>query len=216
MKLRKRALPKRALATGGALLLGLVLVLVSQGSPVLADLQDTPVAPTVTGTPAGITALVLQVDEPQINVRSGPNTLCASYGFVLPGETVTVQGRSTAGDWILIDYVGAPQGSGWVFSRYLQIKPGGLTIPVVNVDANRPCPESMPTPTVDPTLAAQFITTPIPTRLPTFTPAAPLQVPTYATAGGSSAGGWVPMGLVIVVIAGIGLLLWIFSLLSPR
>lgn len=215
MKRCPRLLLKPALGAGSALLLGLALVLAGRGSPALANLQDATALPTVTGTPAGVTALVLQVDEPQINVRSGPNTLCASYGFVLPGETVTVKGRSTAGDWILIDYVGSPQGAGWVFSRYLQIKPGGLTVPVVNVDPNRPCPESMPTPTVDPTLAAQFITTPIPTRLPTFTPAAPLQIPTYTAGGGNSSGGWVPMGLVIAVIAGIGLLLWIFSLLSP-
>lgn len=62
-----------------------------------------------------------------------------------------------------------------------------------------PTPTPLYTTTIDPTLAAQFVMTPVPTNLPTFTPAQPLVIPTFTDAPGTSAIGGVPMGLVILI-----------------
>ena len=79
-----------------------------------------------------------------------------------------------------------------------------------------PTPTPLLTQTINPTLAAQFITTPNPTRLPTFTPSDPLVIPTYQDISRASILGGIPMGLVILVIGGLGGLLAIFSVIKNR
>jgi hypothetical protein len=64
------------------------------------------------------------------------------------------------------------------------------------------------TATIDPTLAAQFNLNPItPTRPPTFTPAPPVIMPTFASSGASSGTGFPPilliLGLMVVGIFGL-------------
>jgi len=173
--------------------------------------QPTVAIPTVTGTPGGVTATVLLDQEDSVNVRSGPGVFFDKVGVLLPGQTVTVEGRSAGGDWIMIDYPGAPGNYGWVYSPVVVLSPGEL--PIIE-------PPSTPTPaitqTINPTLAAQFITTPNPTRMPTFTPGERLVVPEYSDSFNTSFLGGIPMGLIIIILAGTGALFALFSFIRTR
>jgi len=173
--------------------------------------QPTVAIPTVTGTPEGVTATVLLDQEDPVNVRSGPGVFFDKVGVLLPGQKVAVTGRSAGGDWVMVDYPGAPGNYGWVYSPIIYISPGEL--PIIE-------PPSTPTPevteTINPTFAAQFITTPNPTRMPTYTPVDPLVIPTYTDSYSTSFLGGIPMGLVIIILAGLGGLLVLFSFISSR
>ena len=72
------------------------------------------------------------------------------------------------------------------------------------------------TQTINSTLAAQFITTPIPTRLATYTPAESLIVPTYVDVSRTTLLGSIPMGLVILIIGGIGAILAVISVIREN
>ncbi|HET9908180.1 MAG TPA: hypothetical protein VFQ23_16130, partial [Anaerolineales bacterium] len=64
--------------------------------------------------------------------------------------------------------------------------------------------------TVDLTLAAEFIVQPTQTRIPTFTPPPPLEVPQFNEAGNSSQPSGTALGILIlllVIIGGVGLAL---------
>jgi uncharacterized protein YraI len=173
--------------------------------------QPTIAIPTVTGTPKGVTATVLLNQEESINVRSGPGVFFDKVGVLLPGQEAAVRGRSAGGDWVMIDYPGGPNNFGWIYAPVVQISPGEL--PIIE-------PPSTPTPlltqTINPTLAAQFISTPNPTRLATYTPSDPLIIPTYQDISRTSVLGGIPMGLIILIIGGIGGLLAIFSVIKNR
>ena len=191
----------------------LALGLLTRGTrPVNAQIPTGSIA-TVTGTPLGVMATVKAgLNEATVNVRSGPHALYyPKIGVLMEGQTVPALGRSSGSDWILVSYAGVPSGQGWVFSKYVDLSPGNL--PVVQ-------PPSSPTPevtqTIDPTLAAQFIITAAPTRLPTFTPPPPLTVPTFAASGSGQVLSGVPMGLVILVLFSVGILLGIFSFIQRR
>ena len=172
--------------------------------------QPTIALPTVTGTPAGVMVIV-NLDQPDpINVRSGPNVLNDKIGVLLPGQKAPALGKSAGGDWILIQYPGVPGGQGWVYAPVVSLTPGDLQI-----IEPPPTPTGAVTQTIDPTLAAQFIQTPIPTRLATFTPAAPLVIPTYTDYSGSTSGA-IPIGLVILILIGIGALIGLFTIFQGR
>ena len=172
--------------------------------------QPTIALPTVTGTPAGVMVIV-NLDQPDpINVRSGPGVLYNQIGLLQPGQKAPALGKSAGGDWILIQYPGVPGGQGWVYAPVVSLTPGDLQI-----IEPPPTPTVAVTQTIDPTLAAQFIQTPIPTRLATFSPAAPLVIPTYTDYSGSTSGA-VPMGLVILILMGIGALIGLFTIFQGR
>ncbi|OJX41473.1 MAG: hypothetical protein BGO78_01730 [Chloroflexi bacterium 44-23] len=167
--------------------------------------------PTVTGTATGPMVTVRpSQNEPSVNVRSGPNRLYSKVGVLLVGQMVEAVGISPGGEWIQILYPGAPGGKAWVFSLYLT-DPGPL--PVLEPPAS---PTPLYTATIDPTLAAQFVVTEQPTRLPTFTEAAPIVIPTFESQAPNQVAGGVPMGLVIVVLGIIGILLALFSIFYVR
>lgn len=182
----------------------------SNANPVAAQ-QPTVAVPTVTGTPSGITAIVRLDQEENPNVRSGPGVFYPKIGVLLPGQSAPAKGKSVGGDWILIEYPGVSGGEGWVYSAYVQLTPGELAI-------IEPPPTPLPqqTQTIDPTLAAQFITSPNPTRLPTFTPAAPVTVPTYKDESDNLAPGGIPMGLIILAIGGLGILIGLWAIIQHR
>lgn len=167
--------------------------------------------PTVTGTATGPLVTVRpSQNETSINVRSGPNVLYAKVGVLLVGQTVEAVGISPGGEWIQILYPGIPGGKAWVFAIYVT-DPGPL--PVLE-------PPSSPTPqytaTIDPTLAAQFVITEQPTRLPTFTESAPIVIPTFEAQANNQLPGGVPVGLIIVVLGVVGILLALFSVFYSR
>lgn len=168
--------------------------------------------PTVTGTPIGVIITVRpSQNEDFINVRSGPSTLYPSVGVLLVGQTAPALGRSPGGEWIQIEYPGVAGGKGWVFSVLVSLSPGVL--PVVE-----PPPTVTPqfTATIDPTLAAQFVVTQQPTRLPTYTEPAPLTIPTYVETTPNQLPGGIPMGMIIVILGVTGILLTLFSFIRAR
>jgi Bacterial SH3 domain len=174
--------------------------------------QPTGSIPTVTGTPLGPTATIKLGMDQNINVRSYPSSLDSladQIGVILPGQVVNVKGKTIAGDWLLIEYPGVPNGEGWVWSSYMDVKGGSL--PIVEMP---PTPAPRVTSTIDPTLAAQFVITPNSTSLPTFTQPAPLTVPTYST--GASSSGKIPIGLVIIVLIGLGAVVGLLSVFQSR
>lgn len=173
--------------------------------------QPTGEIPTVTSTPRGPFVIVnpLTATDTQINVRAGPSSLTERVGVLLIQQEANAIGRF--GDWIQIEYPGAPFGRGWVYGSLVTIFGGNL--PIVE-----PPPTSTPnmTHTVDPTLAAQFLITPDATRLPTFTEPAPLDIPTYTLEAGNTFAGGVPMGLIIVGLGALGVFLAVIALISGR
>jgi len=183
----------------------------STGTNVLAQ-QPTGSIPTVTGTPKGVTATIrIGITEDRINVRSGPNVLYPEIGVILLGAEVNVIGKSAGGDWLVIEYPGVPGGKGWVWALYMQLS-STAEPPIIE---SPPSPEPATTITIDPTMAAQFITTPEATRLPTFTQPAPLVVPTYDITTGQMLGG-IPIGLIIVILSVAGVLIGLFSYFQSR
>ena len=167
---------------------------------------------TVTGTPSGVIITVRpSQNEDFINVRTGPNTLYPAIGVLLVGQTAPALGKSPGGDWILIEYPGVEGGKGWVFEPLVSLSPG--QVPIVE-----PPPTVTPqfTTTINPTLAAQFIVTQQPTRLPTYTEPAPLVIPTFVENKPNQLPGGIPMGMVIVVLGVSGILLTLFSFIRVK
>jgi SH3-like domain-containing protein len=199
-------------------LLGVIIVSFCIGvfafSPVQAgemQQQPTVAVPTVTGTPTGPTARV-NLDNDQINVRSGPGTDYAEIGVLIAGQAVPAIGKSAAGLWIQIEYSGIEGGIGWIYSPLVTLSQGA-EIPIVEPP---PTPTPRVTPTIDPTLAAQFIAEVPATRLPTYTPPAPLVIPTYPSAEPVLSARTFPVGVVIIAMASLGMLGSIFSLFLRR
>jgi hypothetical protein len=171
---------------------------------------QTPV--TGTATPGGPTPFITNVfeGEPAINVRTGPSTIiypdpCGTLPY---GATAPALGSSPAHEWILIAYSACPNGVGWIYAPNVDLSPGYL--PIVE-----PPPTATPltTATIDPTLAAAFNIQPTVTRLPTFTPAPPLVIPTftYETPQANF-----PIGGAIFAIAVLGVIVLLVSLFIRR
>ncbi len=171
--------------------------------------QDT--GPTVTGTPSG-PYIIVNGEQDQINVRGCANaTTCPKVGVLLAGQKVPAKGRTAGGVWIQIEYPGVPGGLAWVHSSLVSLYGG--TLPIVDPPAT---PTPAQTATIDPTLAAQFIVTIQPTRLPTFTAPAPLEIPTYTETTGNLVTSRVPMGMIITGMAALGVFGILISVLRGR
>ncbi|MCF6278343.1 MAG: SH3 domain-containing protein [Anaerolineales bacterium] len=174
------------------------------GSPATGRVQaqqPTGSVPTVTGTPSGA-YITVNLDQDFVNIRSGPSSyFYPRVGVLLAGQSAPALGRSSGGDWIMISYVGAPGNVGWIYAPNVSL----ITQNFLPVMEAPPTPTPLATPTIDPTLAAAFIAPETPTRLPTFTPPAPLVVPTFVDDALVDAKR-VPMGLVIFSLGFIGLL----------
>jgi uncharacterized protein YraI len=168
----------------------------------------------LTATPAGDDGMYITVvtDEPQINVRMGPSSsIYPVVGTLLTGSTVPALGRSLGGDWIQIEYAGAPNNAGWVYSPLVQVSPGTLRIV-----APPPTPVPPATATIDPTLAAQFNIVPTNTRMPTFTPPPPLTIPSFIEDSEANSSSSISLGIVIIALAILGLIGFLLSLFLRR
>jgi hypothetical protein len=156
--------------------------------------------PTVTGSPIGpVVSVRRDADQDSINVRSGPSAKYDIIGLLIVGQTAPAKGRTPGGDWIQINYPGVPDSSGWVYSPLVDVSG---SIPIVEPP---PTPTPKTTPTVDPTLAAQFILEIPPTRLPTYTAPPQLVIPTFAAEEIVTTSGGIPMGVVIIGMAVLGI-----------
>jgi hypothetical protein len=155
--------------------------------------------PTVTGSPLGSVVTVRRdVDQDSINVRAGPSAKYDIIGVLIVGQSVPAQGRTPGGDWVQIFYPGVPGSSGWVYSPLVNING---SVPIVEPP---PTPTPRTTPTIDPTLAAQFLVELPPTRLPTFTPPPPIILATFESEVPVSVPGGIPIGIIIIGMAVLG------------
>ncbi len=182
--------------------------LVPARTPAAAQ-QPTGNIPTVTGTAP--THPVITVNNPDgANVRAGPSSYDYALIDFLPNQaTAPAIGKSPLGEWIQIIDLSVSGGVGWVYAPLVSLSPGFL--PIVE-----PPPTATPrtTPTINPTYAAAFQVQTTPTRLPTFTPPAPLATLNFESTAGSRSG--IPMGFVILGLALVGILGAIISFLRGR
>ena len=176
----------------------------TQATAQVGWLQQEIVTPTPnSGVPIlGVIATIKTGDQDFINVRSGPGVEYSLLGQLLAGQQVPAIGRSAGGDWVQIAFPGAPGGVAWVYAWLVTLSG---EVPIVEPP---PTPTPLTTPTIDPTLAAQFVVEIPPTRLPTYTPAPPLVLPTYipgsypqVSAGATLV--YMMIGLVIIGLVGV-------------
>lgn len=174
--------------------------------------QPTGSIPTVTGTAEGP---VIRVDPSlqQIRVYAGPSSFdYPAIGVLLANETAPALARAEGrDDWIQIYYPGVPGSIGWVYALYVRISPGAL-LPRIEVPAT---PTPFSTPTINPTLEAAFLAQQTPTRLPTFTPPPPLELPSFSDDTDSQARG-IPAGLIILSLGLFGFFGAVISYLRGR
>jgi uncharacterized protein YraI len=201
---------RKILISLSALLLVMLFLLNGMLNAEASSLNQMPTVDiaTVTGTPSGVMATVkMDVDQGQVNVRSGPGTFYDKVGVLLAGQKVPAKGKSVAGEWIMIEYPGVQGGIAWIYSPLVDLSPGNLS-----VVEPPPTPTPLVTPTINPTLAAQFVITSAPTRLPSFTPPPPLAIPTFTeNTQGIELSSRMPVGLIILGLAGAGILIGLFT-----
>lgn len=193
------------------LLAGFILVVVlglgflpNQQAAVHAQ-QPTVSIPTVTSSPLG-PYIVVGSENDNINVRSGPDVEYPLVGVLQMNQQAPALGRSAGGGWIMIAYPGVAGGTAWVYAPLVSLFGN---VPIVEPPAT---PTPATTPTIDPTLAAQFLVEIPPTRLPTFTDPPPLNIPTFSSPQATSSGQAIPIGLVIMVIGIVGIFGLLISL----
>jgi uncharacterized protein YraI len=178
--------------------------------------QPTGSVPTVTGTPEGPFVRVDPSIITQIRIYAGPSSLgeYPAVGILLANETAPALARAKGkSDWIQIYYPGVPGSSGWVFANYVQLLPPGADLKIIEVPAT---PTPLATPTINPTLVAAFIGQQTPTRLPTFTPPPPVDLPQFTDTNPNSQTTGVPTGLIILSLALFGFFGVVISYLRGR
>lgn len=195
------------------LLAGVIAIgLFNPKQPLVMAQQPTGSVPTVTGTPEGPT---VRVDPSLTIVRiyAGPSSFdYPAIGVLLANEIAPALGRARDRvEWIQIYYPGVPGSMGWVYGPYVSLSPGAL-LPLVDIP---PTPTPFSTPTINPTLEAAFIGQQTPTRLPTFTPPPPLDVPSF-TDPSATANPGVPAGLLILGLGLFGFFGAVISYLRGR
>jgi len=172
--------------------------------------QPTGSIPTVTGTPLGPMVTVYQNFD-QVDVYAGPSSYdYPAIGVMLAGEQAPALAQAEGLDWIEIRYLGVPDSIAWIYAPYVSLT-SGSNLPKIAVP---PTPTPASTPTINPTLVAALIPAVTSTRLSTFTPPAPISVPTFVDVTHRTSS--VPIGLVIVGFLFIGGLGAIISFLRGR
>jgi hypothetical protein len=192
-----------------------LLQLVVPGTFLAFAQQPTGSIPTVTGTPEGPYVRVDPSIITQIRVWAGPSSLgeYPAIGILLANETAPALARARGEpDWIQIYYPGVPGSVGWVYALYVSLSPGA-NLKTIEVPAT---PTPFSTPTIDPTLVAAFIGQPTSTRLPTFTPPPPLDLPRFADPISDTPVTGVPTGFLILSLALFGFLGVVISYLRGR
>lgn len=195
------------LAAAGFLLLSLP----ARNPAMVHAQQPTGSVPTVTGTPQGA-YIVVDPSLEQVELYAGPSMyFYPQIGLLLAGQQAPALAYSEDRQWIKIRYLGVPNSEAWIYALYVSLF-RGADLAVVPAP---PTPTLISTPTIELTLAAAvFVGQQTPTRLPTFTPPPPLEIPTFVdqTAPPSR----VPMGLLILGFSFIGSLGALISYLRGR
>ena len=140
-------------------------------------------------------------------MRTGPATYFDQVGVLVAGQMAPALGRTEIGEWIQVEYPGAPGGQAWIYAPLVTVRDAELMdLPVV-------VPPATPTLSLSTTLIYDTETggpaTAAATRLPTFTPAPRIEIPTFApeVAGAVRVppiyyiGGLLALSLVFAIIA---------------
>lgn len=205
MQHQKSALIRLLLALVGVVILGLLAFTPSLSSRVWGQFPTVDM-PTVTSSPRGLYVRAIGLEYDTLNVRSYPSSASTLLGVFFVGQEANAYGYY--GDYVQIEYPGAPGNKGWILLNRVEVFGGTLS------QLEPPATETPSvTKTIDPTLAAQFVITLQPSRLPTYTEPPPLMIPTYEESTGATAAGGIPMGYIIVVLAGLGLFLTLIAVL---
>lgn len=189
-------------SAGLCAILGFVFPLGAQAEPLFQ--HPTVSIPTVTGTPRG-PFITVPIDQKLIYVRSGPGRSFPVIGILVTGETAPALATSAQGEWVQVTYLGVEGSTGWVFARLVTI----TDVEELSEVAAPPTPTPNATPTL-PAGAERFASVDEPTRLPTYTPAAPIVQPTFEAVVQQTPTGPLPIGFIIIglaVLGGFGILL---------
>ncbi len=148
----------------------------------------------------------------KILVYAGPSSFdYPAIGVLLGNEVVPALAMAEdKNDWIEIYYPGVPGSVGWVYALYmLDLRAVLPRIPAPST------PTPFSTPTINPTLESAFIGQQTATRLPTFTPPPPLDVPAFRDETNTQKRG-IPTGLLILGLGVVGFLGATISYLRGR
>jgi hypothetical protein len=206
-------LRKTKAAVWVAAILGMILLVWLSPAPLPALAQQpTGSIATVTGTPSGPT-ITVDSSLQNIKVYAGPSSFdYPAVGVLLGNESAPALGRGQdKEDWIQIYYPGVPGSVAWVWALQVKLSPGAL-LPSIEVP---PTPTPMSTPTINPTLESAYIVEVTATRLPTFTPPPPLDLPSFNDVSNTQ-GSRIPTGLLIVALALFGFFGAVISYLRGR
>lgn len=184
-----------------------------QPEAVWAQAADITPSPTSTFVPTATMGGPYVYVPERVNVRTGPDTTYEKIGVLIAGQTAPAMGRTALGEWIAISYPGAPEGRAWVYASLVGVRDVTLDdLPQVD---RPPTPTFSPTATLSPIqglAGAEAIEAP--TRLPTFTGAPPVAVPTFSTPGEGESN--FPPMLVIVSLFVLGILAGVVAVLQQR
>lgn len=190
-----------------ASVLGIMLIM-----PTVASVHAQAVSATPTPTISGNSQPYITntyTTELFVNVRAGPSSVYygSPIGELPEGATASAVAITSGHDWIEISFPSAPNGVGWVYA------------PFVTLTGSPPIIEPPPTftpiaiSTIDPTLMVTYSLKPTETRLPTFTPPAPLAIPTFSNVPVQPSARF-PFGIVILSLGIAGVLGIVISIVS--
>jgi len=211
-------MPWKKLVFGLILALSIISLLVVGGQVAAAESGSAAMVAAPPKQAATFTLPANRVEVFQdVNVRAGPGTDYDQVGVLISGQTSAIVGRNPEGTWFEIEYVGGPNGVGWVFKDLVHVVGDLNTMPTVLPP---------PTPTLQPTTTAVpggtevvteiFTASPNPNRLPTFTAPAPVVAPTLLPAQGLRAGGAFPPAVLIIALLVLGVFGSFLSVLRLR
>lgn len=138
------AAPRPTLSPVAGATAALTLAAAPSATPRLKSTATQPPSVTPSSTPppsATPTAPPnFTVANASVNVRSGPGTIYPAIGVLKAGQSFTITGRNTAGDWWQFDYNGQ---AGWVSNSVVRADGDALAAAVVPAP---PTPAASPTP----------------------------------------------------------------------
>ena len=101
-------------------------------APVQAAVTPTPAAQATSSSSNGPS---MTVTNDFVNVRAGPAIGYALLGTLDKGQSATVRGKSSDGNWWQIAYAAGTNGVGWVFGEYVQANAAASNVAVASAPA---------------------------------------------------------------------------------
>jgi hypothetical protein len=94
-----------------------------------ATIQATPTLPIPTAT-LSVEVIVENPGTQPINLRAYPSMTAQPVGSLNPLESARAIARTSAGDWLLLDFAKAEGGHGWVFFRLVKLNRPAEQLPI--------------------------------------------------------------------------------------